>query len=500
MFSKHSPAPIPLIALALCLPAGILAQAGRWAMLAQANTPIPREECSFAQAGGKFYLLGGRGVSPVQEFNPATRTWRNLKNTPVEMNHFQAVSMGGLIYVIGAFGGAYPHEVPVPNVYVLDPLGDTWVKGPAIPPARLRGSAGLVEHQGKLYSVLGIRDGHSTGWVPWLDEYDPATNAWKALPDAPRERDHFQAAVCNGRLYALGGRRSGKPDIFADLEKVDVFDLATLAAGGTGGWSTLPSPGSDLKIKRSGSIVVSLGEEVIVAGGGSTTNGNLAHSQTDALNARTHAWRSLAPLNRGRQVTGGFVNNGALYVASGSGGSGGSPTLNTQEAWFPGDSTNPTGEALVAGRVAAAGDESPFNLGLAPSGQTLTRTLSLRHSSGNQGVLVGDVKVVGDAGFKVNSALVYPFLVRPGYPVSIELSYASAGTVPPETYLEVTLAIPAGVVVKLPLEANKKAVAVLRDAGAPPAPQPGTGWLRGWLLRDGQGWNLKGQTVAPAFP
>lgn len=496
----RSPSAPLFFALLISLPAGPEAQAGRWATLAQANTPIPREECSFAQAGGRFYLLGGRGVNPVQEFNPATRTWRNLKNTPVELNHFQAVSVSGLIYVIGAFGGAYPHEVPVPNVYVLDPLGDTWVKGAPIPPARLRGSAGLVEHQGRLYSVLGIQDGHSAGWVPWLDEYDPATNAWKVLPDAPRERDHFQAAVCNGRIYAIGGRRSGKPDIFADLEKVDVFDLATLPAGGVGGWSTLPSPAGDLKIRRSGSIVAALGDEVIVAGGGSTTNGNLAHSQTDALHAKTRVWRSLAPLNRGRQVTGGFVNNGALYVASGSGGSGGSPTLTSQEAYFPGDSTAPTGEPLVAGRVAAAGDENPFNLGLAPAGQTLTRVLSLRHSAGNQGVLVGDLRVVGDAAFKVKSALVYPFLVRPGYPVSIELTYASTGTVPPETHLEVTLAIPAGVVVKLPLEANRKAVGVLRGAGAVRAFRPARGWLGGWIIRDGKSWNLKGRIVAPLLP
>lgn len=464
-----------LLAISLALlPVATSAQAGKWRTLSTTNLPVGREECSFAQAGDKFYLLGGRGIQAVEEFNPATRAWRKMKNTPVEMNHFQALSAGGLIYVIGAFYASYPHELPVPNIYILDPLSDTWIKGALLPVARLRGSAGLVEHGGKFYSVLGIKDGHSAGWVPWLDEYDPATGAWRTLPDAPRERDHFQAAIHGGKIYAIGGRRSSyKPDIFTDLEKVDVFDLA-----GAGTWSTLASPGGDLKLKRSGSILATLGDEILVAGGGSNSNGANAHSETDAFNVKTLVWRALAPLNRGRQVTGGFINNGALYVASGSGGSGGSPVLQTMEAWSAGDSTAPTGAPLTPGQVGSG--EASFNLGVIASGQTGSRVMALRHAGGTQAVLVASMRIVGDAGFKIKTQPAGPFLVRPDYPAPVELTFTSTGAVPTESHLEVTAAIPPGLVVRLPLEANKTPLALLRRPGRPGKAGSIDGFATGW--------------------
>src|SRR4051812_25192744 len=106
--------------------ASALAQTGKWSVVTPVGKlPTPREECAFAQAGGKFYLMGGRGIQPVQEFTPATRTWKDLKNTPTILNHFQALTYCGLIYVIGAFDenlAGFPNETPAPNIYLYNPL------------------------------------------------------------------------------------------------------------------------------------------------------------------------------------------------------------------------------------------------------------------------------------------------------------------------------------------------------------------------------------------
>ncbi|GEM_PF-488970 len=475
------------ISLALALPG--LAQTGKWSVVGKSSgTVIGREECSFGQAGGKFYLMGGRGVSPVQEYTPATKAWKILSNTPVELNHFQALSLYGLIYVICAFNGPYPHEIPVPNMYIYDPLTDTWIKGMAIPAARLRGSAGVAVYQDKIYIALGIKDGHSSGWVSFLDEYNPATGEWKALADAPRERDHFQTAIANGKLFALGGRRSSyKPDIFTDLEKVDVYDIAA------GTWSTLPTA-SDHPLKRSGSVVTALGDELIVAGGGSLSNGSLAHKETHAFNTLTNAWRVLAPLNTGRQVLGGVLNNQGIYLASGSGGSGGSPVLTDMEVFFMGDSLPVTGAALTAGQLVSP--ESPFNLGMVASGQKSTRSVSLTHSSGTQGVLIGSMQVTGDPAFRIKTSPAFPSLVKPGGSIPVEIEFTSTGAVPGAADLEVTLAVPKGVVLKVPLEANKTAISVRPGAlqaarrGVPgPSRLFGNGW---YFLPPGKSQGLPG--------
>ncbi len=80
------------------------------------------------------------------------------------MHHFQAVSLNGLIYVLGAFTGEYPGEQPVPNVYIYNPATNAWATGPAIPVARRRGAAGVTVY--KIYLAGGIVNGHNGGFVP----------------------------------------------------------------------------------------------------------------------------------------------------------------------------------------------------------------------------------------------------------------------------------------------------------------------------------------------
>jgi large repetitive protein len=458
---------------------GAMAQIGRWTSFPDTAKVIPREECGFAQAGGKFYLFGGRGAISVQEYDPSTKIWKDLKRTPDTLNHFQALSHSGLIYVLGTFsqGSGYPKEPPSPYVHIYDPLSDTWVKGITIPKERQRGSAGLVEYKNKFYVALGNSLGHTGPGVVFLDEFDPSTNTWTPLADAPRTRDHFQAAVGNGKLYAMGGRQSiNSAASYTNLEKVDVYDFAT------GIWSTLPSPDLDMKVKRSGGIVATIGDEIIYAGGSNpAVFPSGAYNLVDGFNTTTNTWRSLAPMIRGRQVTGGFVNNSALYVASGSGGTGGSPTLRSMEAFYLKDSLPVTGDPLVAGKLAPK--DSAFNFGIISSGQESRQIFSLLHTSGNQGVLISGLKIVGDAAFQIKTVVVAPYLVRPTEQSLVNLSFTSKGTVPTETYLEITLAVPPGAIVRVPLDANRKATGTLNHTQQKMRITPVGFWDGKWLHR-----------------
>ena len=99
-----------------------------------------------------------------------------------------------------------------------------------------RGAAGVFVYKGKVYMVCGIQDGHWDGHVAWMDEYDPKTNQWKKLPDAPHVRDHVQAVVIDDKVYVAGGRRStAKIGQVLNLTEtaMDVFDFKT------GKWTTL---------------------------------------------------------------------------------------------------------------------------------------------------------------------------------------------------------------------------------------------------------------------
>ncbi len=184
--------------------APVFAFGQEWEPVTTQNTCEKRHENAAALVGDSLYAIGGRGMKPLEALNLKTLMWKKLPTPPVEMNHFQAINYRDEVYVIAAFEGKYPHETPIPNMYIYSPKTGNWRKGPEIPKERLRGSAGVVVYKDKIYVVCGIMDGHYDGHVAWFDEYDPQTNTWKQLPDAPRVRDHISAAMVGDKLYLCG--------------------------------------------------------------------------------------------------------------------------------------------------------------------------------------------------------------------------------------------------------------------------------------------------------
>ena len=81
------------------------------------------------------------------------------------------------------------------EIHVYDTASGTWDVAGSMPPERVRGSAAAVTHDGRLYVLGGNTRGHAGGAVPWFDVWDPASGAWRVLPDAPHARDHFAAVV-----------------------------------------------------------------------------------------------------------------------------------------------------------------------------------------------------------------------------------------------------------------------------------------------------------------
>ena len=108
-----------------------------------------------------------------------------------------------MIWMMGAMTGGYPKEPPMAHIQIYDPKADVWTEGPETPKARRRGSAGTVVYSNKIYMVGGITLGHTSGTNAWFDEYDPKTNTWRQLPDAPHIRDHFHAVVLDDKLHCF---------------------------------------------------------------------------------------------------------------------------------------------------------------------------------------------------------------------------------------------------------------------------------------------------------
>ncbi len=388
---------------------------GGWHTVNSVTAPMARHECAYVHAGEQFYLLGGRGIKPVQCYHPVNNIWSSRSAPPVELHHFQAVEYNGLIYIMCAFTGSFPNEVPVPNIYIYDPVGDTWTVGPEIPASRRRGSAGCVVHNNKIYVVCGIQNGHQSGWVPWLDVYDPINNTWTALPDAPRERDHFNVAVVEDKIYAIGGRRTGfgGSTFNATVPQVDIYNISNSA------WSSLPSPGGDLPTPRAAAAVAVLGNEILVIGGESGSQAS-AHSETEALNLITETWRGIASLNQGRHGTQAIVSNGSVYVAAGSK-IRGNDEINSQEVFYFFNPTTPTGTEIVKGKITPSTTNKNFSLVILADSKT--STVNLSNADGNQVLIVDEITVSDTVNYKITNFPNLPISIAPNNSFGLNLKF-----------------------------------------------------------------------------
>jgi len=300
--------------------------AGHWELVKSTNRVNGRSECSLVAVSGKLYLIGNDGpVEPVEVFDPKTDTWTKKAMAPMVMHHFQAVALGEKIYVLDAFyDGGFPSQSPMPNAYCYDTKTDAWQKLAEIPAKRRRAGAGEAVHDGKLYLVCGITHGHSSGTNSMFDEYDPATDTWKALPDAPHIRDHSMAVVVGDKLYSVGGRNTS----FRDPENritffsqtvldVDCYDFKTRT------WSTLAAK---LPLGTGGGTAVNLDDKIYYIGGerATATERNQPRKDVYCLDPSTsNEWAKVADLNLARNGVGGTVLNHKVYIAGGAGGPGG---------------------------------------------------------------------------------------------------------------------------------------------------------------------------------
>lgn len=286
----------------------------RWTTVEASGKATERHESVFVEFQDKFYLIGGRGINPVNVYDPKSNTWETKNKSPFEIHHFQATVYGDAIYLAGAMTGKYPLETPLENIWIYYPLKDQWTKGAEIPKEIRRGGAGSVIYDDKLYLICGIELGHTSGTVNYFDSYDLKSGKWESLTKAPNIRDHFSAIVVEDKLYCIGGRNTSfhHKDNFAaffgaTMPWVDVYDFKEKK------WSTLKH---QVPFPTAAGGIVNIGDYILYMGGEGAQM--QAYNQTQCLDISTGRWMQLAPLNIGRHGSSAVLYNNEIYFAAGS--------------------------------------------------------------------------------------------------------------------------------------------------------------------------------------
>ena len=234
---------------------------GRWITDKYPPLPQPEEEYTAVVAGERLYLMGGnRGNRPewprhVLEYDLAANRWSAKKPVPFPGDHMAAAAFGGKIYVFGGQAEAGLKQ-PLNITWEYDPAADTW--RPLAPMPAARTAAGAVEAGGRIYVVGGNTAGGLT--VSTNDAYDPASNRWESRAAMPTPRNHPAVGAVGGTVYVIGGRLAA-PNIggftASNTDVVEEYDPATNA------WRAL----NKMPTPRSGHGFTTHQGRIYVAGG-----------------------------------------------------------------------------------------------------------------------------------------------------------------------------------------------------------------------------------------
>ena len=192
---------------------------------ALAPMPSKRGAAAAAVVNGRIYVIGGaavhqgstetsihparphRAVGTVEEYDPATNTWRSRRDMPTARNHHVVAAVGDKIYAIGGRLGAGFISV-ASNTDVVeeyDPATDSWGAVKArMPSARSAVAWGV--HGGRIYVAGGeFQDGRMFAAYRAVEAYEPATNRWTVMAPMPIPRHGLAGGVVGNRLHLVSG-------------------------------------------------------------------------------------------------------------------------------------------------------------------------------------------------------------------------------------------------------------------------------------------------------
>ena len=212
-----------------------------------------------------FIVPDGRDQKPVTaRIEAAAPRATALQPLPEATSSFGAAATDGWLYV---FGG---HVTPT-HAYSTAAVsghfarrrlrGDgAWETLPAGPPAQ---GLGLAAYQGRIYRVGGMQPRNEPGTpsdthsLDVVARFNPAAQAWEALPPLPSARSSHDAVMVGSRLFVLGGwnLRGRSTEWPATM---DVLDLAAP----TPTWTSMPQP-----FKRRALVAASDDARIYVIGG-----------------------------------------------------------------------------------------------------------------------------------------------------------------------------------------------------------------------------------------
>lgn len=307
-----------------------LSAPGTWKM----GAPLPKAmgEVVGVAIGQSLFVFGGLddadGEVPygaAYRYDTPSSKWATLRQMPEPAHHIMATEHGGKIYIFGGFTLPPKQKLqwqPTASAWVYDPATDRYTALAPLPRPRGAGYAVMVGN--KIYVIGGVASdptASATEPIPlgiagkqtcvgFVDEYDPATNTWRARASMPTPRNHYLAGVVDGKIYALNGRTGS---VFVNM--ASVTDLVEMYDPDKDEW-TLVGRALTSRGDVNGAVH---GDKIYVTGGEyQTSKVKEAFWAFEAYNATQNTWESLPHVNISRHGFAAAFIGDTLHVIGGS--------------------------------------------------------------------------------------------------------------------------------------------------------------------------------------
>lgn len=309
--------------------------ADQW--LVKPDMPTGRQEIYAGAAEGRIYIPGGilaDGVTTsaaFEAFDVKENKWVDLASLPTPRHHITPAVIGGQIYAVGGFDGPFPEWEMKSDMFIYDIKKDKWRKGVPLP--KPRGEHVAVALDNRVHVIGGriTKAGGKSHFDSFLDTgehdiFDPSTNQWTKGAAAITARNSAAAAVIDGLIYVVGGRKNVIQEDGGQLQQnlgtLEVYDPKKNI------WETLaPMPEA-----LGGNAAAALGGKLYVFGGEQWAPEHKVFSSVWVYDPRANTWSKETGLLTARHGLAGAAVDEVVYSIGGCTVVGGGAAVGATEA------------------------------------------------------------------------------------------------------------------------------------------------------------------------
>jgi PKD repeat protein len=250
----------------------------------------------------RIYIMGGLGMSEVEEYDPLTDTWTKKADILTSRQALSACAINGKIY---ATGGVSVTDKVYATVEEYDPVSDKWTEKTPMPTARFNHVS--VAFDGKIYVIGGHMDFGVSEPYNSIEIYDPETDIWttRLAGDVFVPRWGLSACVIDGKIYTIGGSNSISMPINS-LHTVQEYDPVADT------WKNT----SPLPTARFHASIASVNNRIYVFGG-SVNENQMALQSVEAYDPLTDTWEIKTPMPVGTGRPAACELDQLIYVSGG---------------------------------------------------------------------------------------------------------------------------------------------------------------------------------------